>query len=95
MVTDFASIITSYREKCARLLKDSVAGSAEHHAYSTMLQVFESQDVLRIAMSLESQAHNIAAVDLAPTEMHAEARKARAIVAKWALDFKRDTSLLL
>ena len=93
MATDLASIISSYREKCARLLLDEKPDSAEYHAFNTMLSVFEGQDALGSTIYLDTYAHTIAANKFAPPEMHAKAREARAVVRQWTLDFKRDTGM--
>ncbi len=88
MSYDLADIIDDYHEKCATLLQDAAAGSAEQSAYSHILQAID-RDKDRPA---NERVGGIAATLMAlyRASSHPEVR---VIIQKWAKDFIRDTGI--
>ena len=100
MATNFAEVIGEYQTRCEQLLKDAIPDSAEYHAYSTILQVFDQNQTgepgdraLAISMALGGKAVGMKPVYGVPPEVCTMVAKARSIVEKWTQDFRRDTGL--
>lgn len=100
MATNFAEVIGEYRTRCEQLLKDAIPDSAEHHAYSVILQVFDQNQTgepgdraLAISMALGGKAVGMKPVYGAPAEVRTMVARAREIVEKWTQNFRRDTEL--